>query len=502
MNPADAVKRAAFNKAIDYLMADPETNFPKVLEMIDKHAPADLFPSQRKAFANAVATKNNWYQLLLKVAHLNPEVTGDLVKTFAVDANLLAWPVQEKMREKYGCNIPWAILLDPTSACNLRCKGCWAADYGHKLNLTYEDIDSIIEQGKALGTHVYIYTGGEPLVRKDDLIRLCEKHRDCAFLCFTNATLIDEKFCQDMIRVKNFIPAISAEGFEETTDARRGAGTYARIQKGMALLREHGLPFGISACFTSQNASSVASEEYFDWMIEQGALFCWIFTYMPVGTDAPTDLMATAQQRADLYHFVRAMRKTKPLFTLDFWNDGEYVGGCIAGGRRYLHINARGDVEPCVFAHYASANIHDVSLLDALRSPLFMAYHDGQPFDGNYLRPCPILDNPYRLEELVAKSGAYSTDLVHEESAHDLCAKCADAALAWYPVADKLWNDPNDEAAAGRANHNMGMGEYDLHKFARLGRDPREQHAPCAASAAGESEQGECACDSGAREGA
>ncbi len=452
MNPADAVKRAAFNKAIDYLMADPERNLPKVLETIDKHAPADLFPSQRQAFANAVATKNNWYQLLLKVAHLNPEVIGDLVKTFVVDANLLAWPVQEKMREKYGCNIPWAILLDPTSACNLRCKGCWAADYGHKLNLTYEDIDSIIEQGKALGTHVYIYTGGEPLVRKDDVIRLCEKHRDCAFLCFTNATLIDEKFCQEMIRVKNFIPAISAEGFEETTDARRGAGTYARIQKAMALLREQGLPFGISACFTSQNASSVVSEEYFDWMIEQGALFCWIFTYMPVGTDAPTDLMATARQRADLYRFVRAMRKVKPLFTLDFWNDGEYVGGCIAGGRRYLHINARGDVEPCVF------------------------------FDGNYLRPCPILDNPYRLEELVDKSGAYSTDLVHEESAHDLCAKCADAALAWYPVAHELWNDPNDEAAKSRANHDMGMGDYDLHKFARLGRDPREQHVPSASA--------------------
>lgn len=86
--------------------------------------------------------------------------------------------------------------------------------------MSYDDIDSIIEQGKALGTHVFIYTGGEPLVRKHDLIKLCEAHPDCAFLCFTNATLIDETFCQDMIRVANFVPAISAEGFEEATDAR------------------------------------------------------------------------------------------------------------------------------------------------------------------------------------------------------------------------------------------------------------------------------------------
>jgi MoaA/NifB/PqqE/SkfB family radical SAM enzyme len=66
---------------------------------------------------------------------------------------------------------------------------------------------------------LYIYTGGEPLVRKDDLIRLCEKHPDCEFLCFTNGTLIDEEFADEMLRVKNFIPAISLEGFEEATDA-------------------------------------------------------------------------------------------------------------------------------------------------------------------------------------------------------------------------------------------------------------------------------------------
>ena len=478
MNPADSVKRAALNAAIDYLLADPERNMPKAMEAVNKYAPTGVFASQRQAFANAIENETNWYQLLLKIAHLNPEMIGGLLKTFVVDANFLAWGKQEKMRAKYGCNIPWAILLDPTSACNLHCLGCWAADYGHKLNLTFEDIDSIICQGKELGVHVYIYTGGEPLVRKDDVIALCRKHPDCAFLCFTNATLIDEKFCQDMIEVKNFIPAISAEGFEETTDARRGKGTYKRIQRGMELLCEHGLPFGVSTCFTSQNAGAVCTEEYFDWMIEQGALFCWIFTYMPVGTDAPTDLMASAEQRAQLYRHVRAMRQTKPLFTLDFWNDGEFVGGCIAGGRRYLHINARGDVEPCVFAHYANVNIRDISLLDALRSPLFMAYHDEQPFDGNYLRPCPILDNPYRLEEMVRKTGAYSTDLVHEESAHDLCAKCERSALEWYPVATQLWNDPGDPRAKQRLQPDVGMSESDMAKFEKLGRDPHKERSP------------------------
>ena len=73
---------------------------------------------------------------------------------------------------------------------------------------------------------MFLYTGGEPMVRKNDLLRLCEAHPDCVFSAFTNGTLIDEKFADEMLRVKNFYPAISIEGFEEATDFRRGKGTY------------------------------------------------------------------------------------------------------------------------------------------------------------------------------------------------------------------------------------------------------------------------------------
>ena len=373
MKPTERAKQALAYKLVDYLCDDPENNMANIMDKIDALAPASLFAEQRAAFSDAIKNKTNMYQLIMRVMGLNPEVRADLLKTFVVDANFLAWGKQEKMRERHQCNIPWAILLDPTSACNLHCTGCWAAEYGHALNLTYDEIDSIIRQGKELGVHVYIYTGGEPLVRKRDLIRLCEAHPDCAFLCFTNSTLIDEEFCQEMIRVKNFVPAISAEGDEAATDGRRGAGTYAKVDAAMDLLASHGLPFGVSICYTHDNAHSVASDAYFDWLIDKGALFAWIFTYMPVGKGAPTELMPTPDDRKLLYHFNRRVRAEKPILTLDFQHDGEFVGGCIAGGRRYLHINAAGDVEPCVFIHYSNANIREQPLLECLKSPLFMA---------------------------------------------------------------------------------------------------------------------------------
>lgn len=258
--------------------------------------------------------------------------------------------------------------------------------------------------------------------------------------------------CIFKLRVKNFVPAISVEGFEEATDSRRGDGTYRKIIRAMEILKSKKLPFGISCCYTSANAEVIGSEAYFDYMIDLGAKFAWFFTYMPVGKGAVTDLIATAEQREMMYHKIREYRNTKPLFTIDFWNDGEYVGGCIAGGRSYCHINANGDIEPCAFMHYSDSNIREKTLLEAYRSGLFMGYHDNQPFNENMLRPCPVLDNPGRLTELVEKSGAKSTDYQNLESAKEFSDKCVSAAERWAPVSERLWKESGKCAACGKCS--------------------------------------------------
>ena len=141
-----------------------------------------------------------------------------------------------------------------------------------------------------------------------------------------------------MLRVGNFVPAISLEGFEEATDGRRGEGVYQKVRKAMELLRSKKLIYGISCCYTSANYDSITSEEFYDSMIEMGAYFVWYFHYMPVGNDAVPELMPTPEQRIGVYNKIRNYRATKPLFAMDFQNDAEYVGGCVAGGHRYLHI--------------------------------------------------------------------------------------------------------------------------------------------------------------------
>ena len=408
MSLSDSVKMIGFRKAYEYLDKDPDANIPKLMDWVDKFAGdgPSSFPDQRAAFRRVIENPdNNWYRLIKSMwTDIDDGVRRAFFENFILNGNLIGWKKQEEARTKYGCNIPWAILLDPTSACNLHCTGCWAAEYGNKLNLSFDEIDSIITQGKELGVYIYIYTGGEPMVRRNDLIALCNKHHDCEFLCFTNATLIDEAFADEMLRVKNFVPAINME--------------------------------------------SISSENFVDGLVAWGAKFAWYFHYMPVGNDAAPELLPTPEQREELYHRVRDnYRHTKPIFLLDFQNDGEYVGGCIAGGRRYLHINANGDVDPCVFIHYSDSNIREKSLLDCLRGPMFMAYHDGQPFNDNMLRPCPMLENPEKLREMVVRTGAHSTDPESPESAEHLCAKCDAYAARWKPTADRLWQQGHCGAA-------------------------------------------------------
>jgi MoaA/NifB/PqqE/SkfB family radical SAM enzyme len=428
-------------KVLNYLDSDPDANIPKIIDWVEKFDRNGDISSQLKAVKNVLSdTDSNWYKLVKSLwTDIDDDVRKTMFENFVVNTTILGAARKKKIKEQYNCSVPWAILMDPTSACNLHCIGCWAAEYGNKLNMDIDTLDNIIEQGKEMGTYMYIYSGGEPMVRKKDIIKLCEKHDDCVFLAFTNGTLIDEDFAKEMLRVKNFVPAISVEGFEDETDFRRGDGTYSQVLRAMDILKSNKLPFGISCCTTSQNTEVIGSEAYIDDMIEKGAKFAWFFTYMPIGKDAVPDLMVSAEQRKFMYHQVREFRKTKPIFTIDFWNDGEYIDGCIAGGRCYLHINANGDIEPCAFIHYSDSNIHDKTLLEAYTSPLFMQYHDNQPFNDNHLRPCPLLDNPGRLSDMVDKSGAKSTDLQNPEDVHDLTDKCVDKAEKWATVADELW---------------------------------------------------------------
>ena len=438
----------ALSRILKYIDKAPEKNLLKILNIAEKNF--KFFP--QKNFVKmkaAVADKDNVYMQMFK--NILNDIDRDLVKSLllslGVHAGYYGTKTVRENRDKYNCNIPFTILFDPTSACNLKCKGCWAAEYGHSMQLSLGEMRSIVKQGRELGTHMYMLTGGEPLIRKKDIITLASENPECTFLIYTNATLIDEKLCKDIKKCGNIALALSVEGDEDSNDFRRGEGAYKTTMEAMDLLKKEKLLFGMSVCYTSKNINQVTSDEFLDKMVAKGVKFAFYFNYMPVGQNADKELIPTPSQRKYMYFWIRKVRNAKtgkPLFVMDFQDDGEFVGGCIAGGRNYFHINSNGDMEPCVFIHYSDSNIRTHTIFEALNNPLFMAYRKGQPFNDNHLMPCPMLENPDILRDIVKKTGAKSTEFVSKETVDELCAKCDDFSKAWAPVAKDIWdNNPH-----------------------------------------------------------
>ena len=112
----DSMQTFAINQALKYIEGNPDENIPKLMELVDKFTPADWYSSQRDAIRKVIDEKDNWYQLILKLYDLDPGVRIAFFQNFLFNASLKGSATQEETAKKEGCNVPWAILLDPTSA--------------------------------------------------------------------------------------------------------------------------------------------------------------------------------------------------------------------------------------------------------------------------------------------------------------------------------------------------------------------------------------------------
>ncbi len=411
---------------------------------------------------------NRWMKMINNILeNTDKNVAKMTLLNLGYESFLCGTKTIRENRKKYHCNIPWLILFDPTQACNMHCVGCWSGTYGHKSFLTFEEMDKIVTQGKELGVHLYMLTGGEPMVKKNDVLKLMAKHQDCQFAAYSNSTLIDQDLCDKIKKLGNLIFMLSIEGSPDTNDSRRGDGHYEAVMKAMDLLKKNGILFGTSICYTSNNVEAVTSDSFLRMLADKGAHFGFYFHYMPVGKNAVYDLVPSIDQRTQIIKDLRRIRSDESdieFFPMDFQNDGESVGGCIAGGRNYFHINANGDAEPCVFIHYSDRNIRDNSILEMLKSPLFMAYHNGQPFNENHLRPCPMLENPEILRKMVKETGAHQTNAEAPEEVDELCDKNLEYSKVWGERADEIWkNSPHKKLSY--LNYRDDKSEEKSHHF-------------------------------------
>lgn len=438
------IGEGVFKQVLNYLEGDPDANIPRLIKTFQKITPIEhhkeLAGNLLKMYEENPSIRRYFNSIFNEI---DRGVRDRLLCNFVLNTLLLSPSRRKQIEEEKGIHVPITLLIDPTSACNLKCPGCWAGKYSKHDQLEPELLDRILDEAKELGIFGIVMSGGEPFLYPY-LLDMAEKHDEQAFMIYTNATKIDDEVADRLQAVGNISPCVSIEGWREETDARRGKGTYDKVVAAMERMHERGILFGASITVTRNNYKEVTSDEFIDFLIDKGVRYVWAFHYIPVGRTPDTDLMILPEQRAYLYERTKYIRDNKLMTYVDFWNDGELTNGCIAGGDSFFHITAKGDVEPCVFVHFAVDNIRDKSLTEVLGSPFFREYQRRQPFSDNYLRPCPIIDVPGELRQIIKNNNALPT---HEGADNILTGEIAEfldkRAADWAKIADEIWESKN-----------------------------------------------------------
>jgi MoaA/NifB/PqqE/SkfB family radical SAM enzyme len=375
--------------------------------------------------------KRNW-------TSFHPRVRRRLVENLFGHAFLRGADKRRQACRELG-DYPTTMVISPTMRCNLRCTGCYSYNYEREDAISTERLDRLYTEAEELGIHFIVLTGGEPYLR-DDTLELFAAHPHQIFMTYTNATILaDQRLAWRLAELGNVIPCVSVEGFQEETDERRGKGTFKRIRRAMQDMREAGLLFGFSATPMRHNNELLLTDEFVRYYVELGCKVGWYFSYMPIGREPDLGLMPTPAQRLYRFHRIRALRDRHDILAADFWCDGMLTGGCLSGGRTYFHVNAQGGVEPCVFHQFSTDSILDKGLADCLASAYLRDVRKKLREVENPLRPCPVIDNPWMLRELVAQhqpkpSQAGGEATLEGELAHGLDAYADEVKRLFDPV--------------------------------------------------------------------
>lgn len=307
-----------------------------------------------------------------------------------------------KAQLKNGFHIPPFLIVSITRKCNLQCKGCYSnhfAQMDKDSELSTENWIRVLSDADRLGVSFVLVAGGEPFSRKD-IIDITSRFPNIVFPVFTNGTLINSDTVAELKRHRNIIPVFSLEGSADMTDSRRGEGIARILGEKLSLVKKASLFSGISFTVTSENIDIVTDPSFIKELSLKGASLFFFVEYVPV-TDNSEHLVLSDEQRKSLAVRIDKIRSSQKGVFVSFPGDEEAMGGCIAGGRGFIHINASGKVEPCPFAPYSDSDLKEMDLLEALSSPLLKKIREGEASLKSVSGGCALWSNREAVKKII-----------------------------------------------------------------------------------------------------
>ncbi len=316
----------------------------------------------------------------------------------------------QQRRNKYeteGVHVPAFLISSITEKCNLFCHGCYARSNGicgkedpEKQILSPFEWERIFAEAVDMGICFNILAGGEPLMRRA-IITAAAKQKSMIFGIFTNGTLIGKSYTELFAKNPNLVPIISMEGFGEETNKRRGNGVYEKLRVVMQHLNARKILYGVSVTVTSGNMNTVTSESFIDSLYESGCKSIFFVEYVPV--EKGTGYLALSESNKDeLENIIFKIKEAYPgMIFFSFPGDEKYMGGCLAAGRGFFHINPQGEAEACPFSPYSDRNLKQHGLQEVLQSPFFKKLRQAELVGGEHTGGCVLFEREPEVKRML-----------------------------------------------------------------------------------------------------
>ncbi|HPX49017.1 MAG TPA: 12,18-didecarboxysiroheme deacetylase [Deltaproteobacteria bacterium] len=151
------------------------------------------------------------------------------------------------------------VVWNITSACNLKCVHCYAAAGKAGNELSTKEGMELIANLREYGSPVILFSGGEPLIRKDlpALIRTAVKS-DMRAVISTNGTLITQDLAMELADYGLSYIGVSLDGLQEINDTFRGVrGAFREAMKGIERAMHEGIKVGLRFTMNRRNVDEI-----------------------------------------------------------------------------------------------------------------------------------------------------------------------------------------------------------------------------------------------------
>ncbi len=265
------------------------------------------------------------------------------------------------------------LIFSITSRCPLQCDHCYEWDnLSAGELLSYRELETILRRFQAHGVGSIEFSGGEPLSRYDDLLRLLQSARpDSDLWILTSGFGLTPEKALALKRAGLTGAVISLDHWQEKAhnDYRRNDQSFYWVTRAVKNSARAGLATALSLCARREFVSRENLDKYLTLANDLGAGLIRILEPRQAGHFKGRDIELDAGQIAILRNFYLQTLTDKAYQNLPLV---EYTGyhqrrqGCFGAGNRYLYVDSKGDLHACPFCTGAAGSALNASLPDAL----------------------------------------------------------------------------------------------------------------------------------------